>query len=227
MESFLTRFSRSALRADFENTSPDAISITATPDGQTQADILMVRASIWIRGDNGHGSIIDSNWHCWWGEAYQFAVCFTPDRRMLTGTSDILRTHGTPTEADYPNGTTNTPSKRRGIRKTTNENGARGAPLKRGWAGRQLLEHHQIVNATTETETPDNLRKGERPKEVSKKGEDPDTQRTCGRQPKNLLVGINSGIRKTGKTEKTEKAVRPGTRGEPKNKLAAIHLPYP
>ena len=109
--------------------------------------------------------------------------------------------------------------------KTTNENGVTDAPARRGKAGKQPAEHNLVTNGTPETESPDNRRKRGRPKELSKEDEEPDTPRTRGIQPKNVLVGVNSGIGKTGKTGKKEKVVKSGTRVGSKKQLAAIHPP--
>lgn len=141
------------------------------------------------------------------------------------GEAELPRTHGTPRETVTPNGAVNTPVKRRGLRKSFNEDGATDAPVRRGRAGKQPPEHNQIANGTPETETPDNRRKRGRPKEVSKEDEEPETPRTRGTQPKNPLVGINSGIRKTGKIVEKEKVVKSGTRGGSKKQLTAIHPP--
>lgn len=141
------------------------------------------------------------------------------------GEAELPGTHGAPREAVTQNGAVNTPTKRRGVRKISNENGATDAPVRRGRAGKQPPEHNQVANGTPEAETPDNRRKRGRPKEVSKEDEEPDTPRTRGTQPKNLLVGINSGIRKTGKMVEKEKVVKSGTRGGSKKQLTAIHPP--
>lgn len=141
------------------------------------------------------------------------------------GEGETPRTHGKTREAVIQNGAINTPTKRRGLRKTTNENGVTDAPVRRGRAGKEAPEQDQVANGTPETETPDNRRKRGRPKEVSKEDEELETPRTRGTQPKNLLVGINSRIGKTGKTKKKEKVVKSGTRGGSKKQLAAIHPP--
>lgn len=141
------------------------------------------------------------------------------------GEVELPRTHGTPREAVTRNGAVNTPTKRRGLRKTSNENGATDAPVRRGRAGKQPPEHNQVANGTPEADTPDNRRKRGRPKEVSKEDEEPDTPRKRGSQPKNLLVGIDSGIRKTGKIVEKEKVVKSGTRAGSKKQLTAIHPP--
>ena len=151
-----------------------------------------------------------------------------PDTRSATsqkGEAEIPRKHGTLREAVIQNGAINTPTKRTSLRKTTNENGVTDAPIRRGKAGKQPAEHNLVTNGTPETETPDNRRKRGRPKELSKEDEEPDTPRTRGIQPKNVLVGINSGVGKTGKTEKKEKVVKSGTRVGSKKQLAAIHPP--
>ena len=106
------------------------------------------------------------------------------------GEADTPRTRGTPREAVIQNGATNTHTKRRDIKKTTNENGFTDAPVRQGRAGKQLPEHNQVANGATETETPDNPRKRGRPKEVSKEDEESDTPRTV-------------AIRRNEKAEKT------------------------
>lgn len=143
------------------------------------------------------------------------------------GEAEHPRTHGTPKEAVTQNGAVNTPMKRRGLRKASNEDGATDAPVRRGRGGKQPPEHNQVANGTPEpeTETPDNRRKRGRAKEVSKEDGEPDTPRTRGTQRKNPLVGVNSGIRKTGKIVEKEKVVKLGTRGGSKKQLTAIHPP--
>lgn len=141
------------------------------------------------------------------------------------GEAESPRTHRTPREAVTQNWAVNTPTKRRGLGKTSNESGAANTPVRRGRAGKQPLEHDQVANGTPETETPDNRRERKRPNDVSKEDEEPDTPRTRGSQPKNLLVGINAGIRKTGKVLEKGKVVKSATRGGSKKQLTAIHPP--
>lgn len=148
-----------------------------------------------------------------------------PEIRSAISQKDEADLHGTPREAVTQNGAVNTPTKRRSLRKISNEDGATDAPVRRGRAGKQIPEHDQVANGTPETETPDTRRKRGRSKEISKEDEKPDTPRRRATQPKNLLVGINSGIRKTGKIVKKEKVVKSGTRGGSKKQLTAIHPP--
>ena len=128
-----------------------------------------------------------------------------PETRSAIGQKGEGRTHGTPTEAVNQNGATNTPSKRKGIKKATNESVGTDTPVRPGRAGKRLPEHNKVVNGTTEDE-------------------EPDTPRARGRRPKNLLMGINSGRRKARKTERTEKVAKLA-RGVPRKQLAAIHPP--